>query len=337
MEDTEPLVVEHVPSSDVESQDDSHERLQDLLNFDLPKLSHWCDRVFATLSSLVSPKSTLEQRKELKIARKRFKLARRLLADDNTTYIDVASSDLPHQGDPHAYEKVQKFTRRANLISLLLSLNDLERSKQDASHFIQSVDDDFRLFLDPYSPTQSDGYTQAFRVRCRRLVGLFGEELRIEPLVVATTLFCEHSASTLEEATQRLREGPFRKFGHEGQDGDYTSSPHFREQMDVLISKVSLPTSTEIEQSLDATYPLDGLLEELQSWAFHTYSSLTQQVEQGDPPPTGQNNGGSNNDIEAQKHEGLFISDGHESNDSSDSDSSSEHEEYHQLKTLTKE
>ncbi|KAI1362434.1 hypothetical protein F5Y08DRAFT_274562 [Xylaria arbuscula] len=336
-EDPEPLQVEHVPSSDIESQDDAYERLQDLLDFDLPKLSRWCDRVFAVLASLDLSEATIEQRKELKMARRRFKSARHSLIDDTTVYIDEPLSILPQQVDPYTYEKVQKSTRRANLISLLLSLYDVERSKQDASHFIRGVDDNFTLFLDPYSPTQPEGYSLALRVRCRRLVEAVREERKIEPLVVATTLFCEHPASTSEEAAQRLRQGPFRKLGQEGQDGGFTTSSSFKEQMDELVSKLSLPTNAEIEKSLDATYPSEELFRELRSWTSHMYSSFVQQVQETDPPPTSQKGGQPNNENQMDEHEGLFVSDGHEQDHGSVSDSSSEHEEYHQLKTLTKE
>ncbi|KAK5632398.1 hypothetical protein RRF57_008112 [Xylaria bambusicola] len=337
-ETTESLGAEHVVvvvvSSDTESQDAAYERLQDLLDFDLPKLSRWCDRVFDALTSLTLPEPTIEQRKKLKTARKYFNLARRPLAEASTAYIDLASSNLPYRDDPHTRQRAQKFTRKANLISLLLSIHDLNKPEHDATYFIQTLDEQFPLCLDPDSP-YFEGYSLAYRVRCRRLIELLEEESKADPLVVATTLFCQQPASTSEEAMERLREGPFRIFGHEGQEG-YTSSREFKTEMVDLVSKLSLPTRAEIEQTFDETYSRDELFKNLRLFASDVYLYLNEKVDEGDPQSNSQKDDEVNDGDEPREQEGSFVSDDRQSNDGSDSDSSSEHE-YHQLKTMTKE
>ncbi|KAI0906133.1 hypothetical protein F4823DRAFT_608316 [Ustulina deusta] len=333
----EDMAASNAESQDESSYEDRAARLQDILDFDLPKLSRWCEKVYGALSLLTHPEPTVEERKYLKTARKYFHMARRPFAKDGAAYIDLASTDLPYRDDPSAHATIQNYARKANLVSLLLSLSDLKRSKQDISSFLQDLDDEFPLFLASYPSTQSEGYTLAFRVRCRRLVELLREESKAEPLILATILFCEQSASTSEEATQRLRKGPFRKLGGEGQGEDFTSSTGFETQMSGLIVKLSLPERAETEQSLNAIFPQDELLEELQEWALDMYLHVTKKMNESDLPPNDQNERETNNGAERKQSEGLLLSEDNEPNEGSDSESSSEHEEYHQLRTLTKE
>ncbi|KAI1427233.1 hypothetical protein F5Y12DRAFT_737988 [Xylaria sp. FL1777] len=308
MEAPEPVSAEDTAASNIESQDDSDEdraaRLQDILDFDLPKLSRWCGKLYGALSSLTQPEPTAEERKHLRVARKLFKMARRPFAKDTAAYIDLPLSGLPYQDGSSAHATIQKITREANLISVLLSLTDLKGSKQNISTFLQDLDDDFPLFLDSDFSTQQEGYTLAFRVRCCRLVEVLKEEdLEAEALVLASILFCEQSADTSEEATQRLREGPFRLLGGDEQGGDFTCSADYKTQMGEIVGKLSVPEKAEAEESLNVMFPQDELLEDLRQWVLDTYLDMTKKMDE-----------------------------------SSDLESSSEHEEeYHQLKTLTKE
>ncbi|KAI1311256.1 hypothetical protein F5Y03DRAFT_343971 [Xylaria venustula] len=342
MEVPEPTSAEEVAVANTESQDDSYEervaQLQDMLDFDLPKLARWCDKIYEALSSLTRPEPTVEERTRLSIARKFFKRARLSVAQDDVAYVDLASSDLPYREDPETHATVQKFTRAANLISLLLSLADLEGSTQNVSPFLQELDDKFRLFLDPDSLAEPEDHALAFRARYCRLLELVREEREIEPVILAAALFCdEPAAMTLETATQRLREGPFRILGSEGQDGNFTSSPEFKAHMSEVL-ELPLSDRAELEGYFDNgdIFPLDKLLRELREWAMGTYSRVT-KVDENDRPTHEQVEGEVHDRVERKKSEGLFLSEGNESSGDSDSELSSEHEEYHQLKTLTKE
>ncbi|KAI0431788.1 hypothetical protein F5Y09DRAFT_303801 [Xylaria sp. FL1042] len=336
----ESMSAEAMATSDTESQDDSYEdrvaRLQDILDFDLPKLSRWCEKVYEALSSLTHPEPTVEERKRLNTARKSFKMARRPFATYGVVYIDFTPSDLPYRDDPSAHAAIQKFTRQVNSVSLLLSITDLKRFKKDALSFFKELDDERPFFPDSDPSKQSENYSLAFRVRCRRLVELL-RTWNAEPLVVANTLFCEPSVSVVEEATQRLREGPFKMLVGEVQGEGFTLSAEFKTQMNGLIHKLSLPERTEIEQSLDEMFSRDELLEDLRKWAVDTYLQATKKVDEDDLLPADQNEEENINVAEREEPEGLFLSDNNESNDGSNSESSSELEEYHQLKTLTKE
>ncbi|KAI0805085.1 hypothetical protein GGR55DRAFT_656974 [Xylaria sp. FL0064] len=345
MEAPEPMSAESGDASDTESQDDSYEdrvaRLQDILDFDLPKLSRWCEKVYEALCSLTYPEPAMEERKRLRTARKFFEMARRPFATGDAAYINLRRSKLPYRDDPSAHAAIQKFTREANSVFLLLSITDLKRSKKDAWFFFKELDDEHPLFPDSDPSNQSEYYSLAFRVRCRRLVELLkkwkDQPLIYEPLTVASGVFCELSASTAEEAAQQLREGPFKMFGGEGQGREFALSAELKAQMNELIDKLTLPETAAIERSLDEMFPQDELLEDLRKWATDTYLQVTKKVDESDLPPGDQNEGDNINVAGRAESEGLFLSDDNEPNGGSNSESSSEPEEYHQLKTLTKE
>ncbi|KAJ2967052.1 hypothetical protein NUW58_g10528 [Xylaria curta] len=308
-------------------------RLQDILDFDLPKLHRWCGKAYEILSSLTRPEPTQEERKSLNTARKSFNLARRPLVDDDATYIDLSSSDLPYRDDPDVHATIDKATRSANLITLLLSLTDLNHAKKAISPFLQELDDAFPSLFDTDLSRQSQTRELALHIRCRQLVEWLGEEPESEPLILATTIFCKDSASTAVEAAQRLRRGPFRKLGDMAQGGNFTSSRKFQVHLDQIIAKLSVPERDKSEKLLNAAFPQDKILEELRVWALNVYAHVNSKADKRNLPPDDRNEAR----VGREESEGLFISENDEAGESSDPESSSEHEGYHQLKTLVKE
>ncbi|KAI1749297.1 hypothetical protein F4782DRAFT_514067 [Xylaria castorea] len=333
-------VEDRMAASNADSQSDSYEdraaRLQDILDFDLPKLCRWCDKTYEALKSLTRPEPTVEERKNLNTAKRSFKLARRPLAEDGAAYIDLSSSDLPYRDDPDAEAVIQKATRLANLVSLLLSLADLKRSNEVILPFLRELDTMFPTFLDlPSTPPESQGL--AFRLRCCRLAECLSEEPEKEPLVLAAMVFCKGPADTSEEAAQSLRKGPFRTFGGMEQGGDFTSSRSFKTQLNGLIDKLALPERVETEQYLNTTFPRDELLEQLRGWALDMFVYVNKKADNSNIPSGDHDEGDHNDGAGREDPEGLVLSENDESEKGSDSESSSEHEQYHQLKTLVKE
>lgn len=333
-------MAEDLAASNTESQDDSYEdraaRLQDILDFDLPKLRRWCERAFDALSALPNLEPTVEERKNLNTARRSFNSARRPLADDGAAYIDLSSSDLPFRDDPEAYAAIHKATHSANLISLLLSLTDVKRSKQTS--FLRDLDGVFPTLLDPGHSAQTESYDLAFRVRCCRLAESLEAEPDTEPLVLATAIFCGQSTGPLEEATQQLRNGPFRSFGGLDEGEVYTASESFKAQMEKVIVKLSLPKRATTEAFLKAEFPRDQLSEALRIWALDMYSHVNKKTQESDLPQDDRNVEGAKDDAEREELENLGRGENDESEGGSDSGSSSGHEGgYHQLKTLAKE
>ncbi|KAI8953420.1 hypothetical protein F4801DRAFT_537567 [Xylaria longipes] len=335
-----PVGVEEMAAPNEDSQSDSYEdraaRLQDILDFDLPKLCRWCDKTYEALKSLTRPEATAEERKNLSTARKSFKLARRPLAEDGAAYIDLSSSDLPYRDDPDAQAAIQKATRSANLVSLLLALTDLKRSSEVILPLLRELDTIFPTFFD-YSSTQLESQGLAFRVRCRWLVEWLSEEPETEPLVLAATVFCKDPTSTSEEAAETLRKGPFRTFGGMEQGEDFTSSGSFKTQLNGIVDKLSLPERVKTEQYLNTTFPRDKLLEQLWEWALDMYVHVNKKADDSNLPSGGHNERDHNDGPGREQSEGLFLSENGELEEGSDSESSSDQEQYHQLKTLVKE
>lgn len=335
----ETTVAEDMATSNMESQSDSYEdkvaRLQDILDFDLPKLNRWCEKTFDALSALTNHGLAVEERKNVNTARKSFNLARRPFAEDGAAYIDLSSSDSPYRDDPDAYAAIQKATLSANLISLLLSLTDVKRSNQ--ANFLRELDGVFPTLLDPGHSAQAESYDLVFRVRGCRLVESLEEEPDAEPLVLATSIFCEQSTENLDEATQRLRNGPFRSFGSADEGEVYTTSETFKVQMERVITILSSPEGARTVASLKADFPRDQLFETLRTWALDMYLHVNKKAHESDVPQDDRTMEGAKDDAEREEAENLVRSENDDSEGGSDPESSSEHEGYHQLKTLTKE
>ncbi|KAI0403055.1 hypothetical protein F4802DRAFT_322498 [Xylaria palmicola] len=322
-EDVEDANVSHPESQDDSTYEDRAARLQDLLDFDLPKLCRWCERTYEALSALTHPEPTAEELKRLNTAGKFFQSARRRLAEDGAAYIDLSSSDLPYQDDPSAHITMQKVTHSANLISLLLSVAHLKRSTQAILSFLRELDHVFPTLFGSVPSARVENYDLAFHIRCRRLLGLLSEKPESEPLILATAIFCEEPAATPEEAARRLREGPFRKLD-DGQDEGFTSSEAFGKQMDEIIAKLSLPERVNTAEFLDVAFPQDGLLEKLRAWALDMYVRVNKKAGKSILPPTDQNEGRA-------ESEGLFVDGNDEAEEGSDSESSTQDEVYQQL------
>ncbi|KAI0877955.1 hypothetical protein GGS24DRAFT_46525 [Hypoxylon argillaceum] len=337
---TPTMSAQDAAASNPESQNDSYEdgaaRLQDILDFDLPKLRRWCEKTFEALSSLTSPEPTAEERKNLNTARKSFRLARRPLAEEGSAYIDLSLSNLPYQDDPDVHATIHKVTSSANLVSILLSLTETDHSKQAGSPFLQELDNVFSTLLGLDPSSESESHDLAFRVRCRRLVELLKEEPNAESLVLASMIFCNHSPDMPEEAMQQLREGPFRNLGDMEQGGDFTSSEIFKKQIGEIIAKLSLAERAKTVELLDRAFPCDELLEDLRTWALYMYMHVNKNPHENKHLPHDQNLRGSGDGAEREGSQGLLPRENDGSEASSDSGSSSEHE-YHHLKAVTKE
>ncbi|KAI1432445.1 hypothetical protein GGR50DRAFT_599461 [Xylaria sp. CBS 124048] len=331
-----------VATANSDSQNDSYEdksaRLQDMLDFDLPKLQRWCEKTHEALSDLTHPDPTAQARRNFNATEKSFKAARRALAEDGAVYIDLSSFDLPYQDHPHSYATVQKAVDSANLISLLLSLVDVRLSKRTFLSFLQELDDAFVAFPHSNVPSESERNDVAFFVRCRLLIELLHEKPDIQPPVLASTIFCEQPASTSEEAKQRLSQGPFRKFSGSDmeQDDDFTSSNLFEAQMDQIITMISSPQNPGTEEPLNVAFPRNELLEKLWAWALNTYIHVNMTAGESNASPNGQEARETSTDLGRDEPEALDLSGDEqlEEKESSDSDSSSGME-YDQLQIRT--
>ncbi|KAI1812246.1 hypothetical protein GGS20DRAFT_558766 [Poronia punctata] len=253
--------------------------LQDLLEFGLPRLSTWCEETYVALVASGKPESTAEDRKKLNLTKRLFQSARRTIAENGGPYIDLSASGLPFAKYPDAHAKVQRVALLANLISLLLSLSDVRNSKKELRDFLRELDDASHLLLGHNHPSRSDISYLGFRVRCGRLVEALHSDSDADPLVLATTIFCEKPSDTPEEAVLRLREGPFRELGKGEQDKDLFPLERFGEKIEEIIKKLSNPARSEAEEALRLLYPQDALLEGLHDWAQSIYDSLIKEAQ----------------------------------------------------------
>ncbi|KAI0391706.1 hypothetical protein F5Y17DRAFT_396415 [Xylariaceae sp. FL0594] len=269
------------PSSS-ESQSESDDDpasvvLQDVLKYGIPRLNEWCEKVLEALMAVARPESRAENRKNLKTSQRLFRNARRILTEDDVTYCYPSQSDAPFEKNPGSLAIFQKAALSANIISLLLSLEDVRRSKRSPQDFLEELERAIPLFQEPSLPGQSECM---FHVRRGVLVGKVGLAAEdVQPLVLASELFCEQPATTAREAEKQLREGPFKGLGHSEHDEDFTLMALFRQEMDEIVDKLLLPTRGETVIALKSSYPYETLLKELRDWGFTAYARLKETPE----------------------------------------------------------
>ncbi|KAI1176354.1 hypothetical protein F4777DRAFT_546720 [Nemania sp. FL0916] len=326
-----------VAESQVDWPEDTAAKLQDLLDFDLPKLHRWCEKTYQALSSLTGPQPTADERKNLAVAQRSFKSACLPLAASQATYINLQTFHLPYRDNPDAHAIFDKVSRSANLVSLLLSLTDLERSRLEIFPFLRELDAVFPSLLGSDFSAESEGHDLAFRVRYHRLLELLIEEDEIDPHVLATTVFCVSPRDSPVRATRQLASGPYKSLGETEQGDDFTSSKMFEKQMKTLIQILSLRARTEIELTLSAAFPRDELLRDLRAWALDMYAHVNKKTDAVGPPPDAPQTSNTGISVGAEGPEAMFVGDDAEPDESSDSDSNSQQEVYERLKTLTQE
>ncbi|KAI1322650.1 hypothetical protein F5Y16DRAFT_35315 [Xylariaceae sp. FL0255] len=278
--------VERVPSDQSDlSFLDGLARLEDMLDFDLPKLDRWCDKSYSAVKALSQPQPTEDELKDFRTARKFFRVACHAVTGDESNYIDAMLLNLPYNDSPDARDAVQEAIRLGNLISLLLSVVHVQNTGQGMSPFIRELDEAFHTFFDQDFSGDMEAHELAFRVRSYRLLELLEEQPDSDPFVLASTLFCKQPAATREEARSQLQSGPFKELGGVEKDVTPDSRQAAEEQMVHLSTALSLSEVDRVKLALSRTAPKDSLLEALRSWSLHMYESLKEKSSQNDQHP----------------------------------------------------
>ncbi|KAI1501674.1 hypothetical protein F5X99DRAFT_382116 [Biscogniauxia marginata] len=273
-------------ASDVDYSDDSPEskaaRIQDMIDFDIPKLSRWCKSMYNALGSMSIPPTSPDDRKRLAGIRKSYSAARRPFASESELYID--SFTLPEDYSPKVRASVRIAICSGNLISLLTNITDIRQGKKDSLHIFQQLDDAFPTLFDHGFRSHLDDadvtFNLAFSIRCRHLALSLVANPSTNLFILAARIFCSERINTAKKAHQALSEGPFRELAEINVDEDTVSREAYQARMNDLVSVLSTDDRIKACQSLNQAYPEDRLLENLWSWAremFQYFGSGDQQ------------------------------------------------------------
>ncbi|KAI1140986.1 hypothetical protein F5Y05DRAFT_294464 [Hypoxylon sp. FL0543] len=283
----------------VSETDDAHEspemeaaRMQDMLDFDIPKLTRWTEKLYAVLSSIGSDQPSIGDRSKLNSYRKSYNHARIPFAGNAAFFIKPITPS--QQYDPEVRAKIQAATCSANIVSLITLLMDARFGEQGLLPILEQLDDGFPTFFGAHLQTDSDTERYldlAFRIRWRRLVESLASTSSAEPLELAANIFCtrpEHDSSSPREA---LTDGPYRQLAGIDINQDDVYHENYRVRIQQLVPKLSSGERRKAQASLDQHCPQEVILCDLQSWALEFYQQLNEKMDLGDVQHTNPTSG----------------------------------------------
>ncbi|KAI1370704.1 hypothetical protein F4677DRAFT_437580 [Hypoxylon crocopeplum] len=321
--------------SEAEDIDDPPEmeaaRIQDMLDFDIPKLTRWSEKMYDILSSISEDQPSVDDRSRLNSIRKSYNLARLPFPDNNELF--TRPINLPEDFDPGSRATIQVAICSGNLVSLLASIADAKFGKKWSLPILEQLDDVFPVSFSPASWKNVEGTERAldlaFHIRYRRLVGSLATNSSIEPFELATRIFCTQPVRGLESAMEALSRGPHKQLAGIDIDQDPVVREIFRRHVEELFSRLSYGRH-ETQSSLDKSYTQERLLDDLRSWALEIYQQLNKPKGQGmirsmNPNPK------LHDRAEHAESDSLFVGDNNGSSEDSDSASEMNAEGYVQL------
>ncbi|KAI0838107.1 hypothetical protein F5Y06DRAFT_287579 [Hypoxylon sp. FL0890] len=275
----------------VSETDDAHEspemevaRIQDMLDFDIPKLTRWIEKLYGILSSIDSNQPSVDDRSKLSSYRKSYNHARLPFADNATLFIKPIT--LSQEYDPELRAKIQVATCSANIVSLLIFITDIRFGEKGLRHIFEQLDDGFPTFFGakPRTDEKDTGkyLDLAFRIRWRRLVTSLASTSFVEPLKLAADIFCAGRGRGPRNPREALTKGPYRQLAGIDINQDDIHYEACRARIRELVSKLSSGERLEVQASLDQHCPQEIIFNDLQSWALGIYRQLNGLVDRGE-------------------------------------------------------
>lgn len=313
-----------------ESSEMEADRIQDMLDFDIPKLTRWSDKLYGILSSLGGNQPDIDGRAKLNSYRKSYNHARLPFTNGNTPFIKHVN--LPEEYDEGVRSKIHIAICSGNLVSLLILLFDIESEKKNSHTILKHLDGTFPASF--VSRPQVDSgdvekiFDLAFRIRCCRLIELLDSDDSITSpegyLTFATTIFCRESIDGADQAREALDQGPYKPLaGMEISEGTEFYRPYC-ERIREFFSKIVLNDIPEFHASLDSKFTEESIFNNIKSWALEMYLRLNGLADRNKIRSTNENTD-SRAPIERAESEPLFVGNvdtaGIDSDSASDGDS----------------
>ncbi|KAI0894477.1 hypothetical protein F4806DRAFT_498258 [Annulohypoxylon nitens] len=313
-----------------ESSEMEADRIQDMLDFDIPKLTRWSDKLYGILSSLGGNQPDIDGRAKLNSYRKSYNHARLPFMNGNTPFIKHVNP--PEEYDEGVRSKIHIAICSGNLVSLLILLFDIESEKKNSHTILKHLDGTFPASF--VSRPQVDSgdvekiFDLAFRIRCCRLIELLDSDDSITSpegyLTFATTIFCRESIDGADQAREALDQGPYKPLaGMEISEGTEFYRPYC-ERIREFFSKIVLNDIPEFHASLDSKFTQESIFNDIKSWALEMYLRLNGLADRNKIRSTNENTD-SRAPIERAESEPLFVGNvdtaGIDSDSASDGDS----------------
>ncbi|KAI0602526.1 hypothetical protein F4775DRAFT_142793 [Biscogniauxia sp. FL1348] len=316
--------------SDTDGSDESAEakaaRTQDMIDYDIPKLSRWIESMYSALGSMNVPPSGSHERKHLASTRKAFDAARRPFIKDSQLYIDPFA--LVEDCDLEVRATVQKAICSGNIVSLLTSIVDIKKGKADSLRIFRELDDAFPTLFDPNFQTDpgnmdEDTFELAFSIRCCHLALSLAADPSRKFLTVAADIFCGQSLKGAKGSLKMLNNGPIRELAGINVNENLAFRDVYRAHMGNIVDILSMDDKLEAVKSLNQKYSENILVDSLWPWARDKFESLGSVEQKGSQAPKQAEQVESS--VEREDEDSLFVA------EADDSESDTDPKGYNQL------
>ncbi|KAI1472272.1 uncharacterized protein F4812DRAFT_6675 [Daldinia caldariorum] len=310
-------------------------RIEDMLDFDIPKLSRRSDSMYDVLSSIDGNQPSAEDLSMLKATRRGYNQARLPFADVSSFLIRPIN--IPEDFDLGVRAKVQVAICSGNIISLLSSIIDVMVGEKDPLTILEQLDNSFPVSFDPYS--QKNGDTEqlldlAFRIRFRHVVELLAGKSSADPRELATGVFYIQSSDASNASQELTDQGQYKPLAGIDINGNHHIFESYRARIEEILSMLFSDDRSEVESRLDQDCPKEELFRDLRSWGLDTYRQLHVPADQKKPraAKTGQEEDTYKVSGRGES-ESLFVENNEEAREDSDPESDTDATEYDQLPT----
>ncbi|KAI1417139.1 hypothetical protein F5Y13DRAFT_202700 [Hypoxylon sp. FL1857] len=315
---------------------ESHEmevaRIQDMIDFDIPKLTRWTDKLYGALSAIDNNQTSAPDRSKLNSYRKSYNQARLPFADISATFIKPVS--LSQDYEPEVRAKIQVAICSGNIVSLLAFMVDVKLGEKGLLPVLEQLDDGFPTLFNAHLQTDDTDIERyldlAFRIRWRCLVESLASNPPVEPLKLAASIFCTRPERDLRTPREALTEGPYRQLAGIDINQDDVFYDNYRARIQELVPKLSSDDRLKLHASLDQHCPQERILNDLKSWALGLYRQLNVLVDRGNIRHTN-SNPGSHPRRGREESEPLFVDDNARIEEDSDSASDTDTGGYDRL------
>ncbi|KAI1392232.1 uncharacterized protein F4822DRAFT_120606 [Hypoxylon trugodes] len=267
----------------ISETNDAHEssemeaaRVQDMLDFDIPKLRRWSDKMYDVLSSIDIHHPSVEEQSRLNGTRKAFDHAHfPFTANSGNNALFIKPIVLSEGHDSATRSTIQTAIYSGNIIILLSSIIDVQLRKKDPQPVLEQLDHVFPSLFGPYFQTGNDiekTLDLSLRIRYRYLVESIAADSSAEPLEVAADIFCEQSLHHARSAQEALDKGPYKQLAGIKVNENFPYYEAYQACIQKLISNHS--DRDKMLPFLDEEYPQIELSNDLRSWALEVYQQL---------------------------------------------------------------
>ncbi|KAK8099381.1 uncharacterized protein PG998_012622 [Apiospora kogelbergensis] len=218
-------------------------------------------------------------RVKMKAASSALKVNRTIFLRDGELFIDVMRFHraLKDKEDQDFANNAYHTICTSNLVTLLKFLLDKPHDPQRQQEIVDKVASHFPWVFDFSASSEDEDEVArqtnlAFSLRCCYLASRIRQEVSNDPYVLAAQVFCEDKVEWRKAAREAISQGPYKPLISPQIPG--LSTEAYKARMRELDSYLSEKKRERTESRMEAAYPVEQLVKDLEVWVEDTCEKL---------------------------------------------------------------